>query len=69
MLGGHRGHAALGNLNGQVGTPIVGIRGSQGHVAAVHHQLGSESFEAAPGGAIVGGIHHQVRLHVDLVIP
>ena len=68
MAGGDRGHGALGDLDGQIGAAIAGIRGAQGHVPAIHHQLRSQSVQAALGGAIVGRIHHQVRLHMDLVI-
>jgi hypothetical protein len=49
VVGGHHGHAALGNLNGQISTPIIRIRRPQGHVATVHHQPGREGFEGAPG--------------------
>ena len=43
MPGRHRGHRAVGDLDGQIGVAIAPIRRAQGHVAAVDHQLGASA--------------------------
>ena len=69
MPGGDRGHRAVGDLDGQVGTAIVPVGGAQGYVLAVDGQLRSQRLQVAPGFAVIRRVHHLVGLHVDLIIP
>ena len=48
MSGCDRRHGAVGDLDSQIGAAVVRVRGAQGHVLAIHHQLGSQRVQAAP---------------------
>ena len=69
MSGCDRRHGSVGDLDGQIGAAVVPVRSPQGHVLAIHHQLGRQRVQAAPDIFLVRRIHHQVRRHVNLIIP